>query len=146
MGRTSENGSVAAGRGAQSALEMGTLDSAIQACPTNPWVTEHTKWFRARPDGTLQYARYQPKKYSKRDSYPDRLSRAGGGRGNWARGMERRWPRGSGFSGSGQTGVKILVRVDNPATQQGNVRSSGVADQAGSKAEHPGTCVLGRVH
>jgi starch synthase (maltosyl-transferring) len=44
------------------------LDFAIQASPDHPWVTEHPQWFRARPDGTLQYAENPPKKYQ--DIYP----------------------------------------------------------------------------
>jgi starch synthase (maltosyl-transferring) len=44
------------------------LDFAIQASPDHPWVTEHPEWFRARPDGTLQYAENPPKKYQ--DIYP----------------------------------------------------------------------------
>ncbi|MCW3042672.1 MAG: glgE [Actinobacteria bacterium] len=55
---------VAAGR---FGLEI-ALDFAIQASPDHPWVTEHPQWFRARPDGTLQYAENPPKKYQ--DIYP----------------------------------------------------------------------------
>ena len=44
------------------------LDFAIQASPDHPWVREHPQWFRARPDGTLQYAENPPKKYQ--DIYP----------------------------------------------------------------------------
>ncbi|MEA2588381.1 MAG: hypothetical protein QOH66_1308, partial [Actinomycetota bacterium] len=55
---------VAAGR---FGLEI-AIDFAIQASPDHPWVTEHPQWFRARPDGTLQYAENPPKKYQ--DIYP----------------------------------------------------------------------------
>jgi starch synthase (maltosyl-transferring) len=44
------------------------LDVAFQASPDHPWVTEHPNWFRARPDGTIQYAENPPKKYQ--DIYP----------------------------------------------------------------------------
>jgi starch synthase (maltosyl-transferring) len=44
------------------------LDIAFQASPDHPWVTEHPGWFRARPDGSIQYAENPPKKYQ--DVYP----------------------------------------------------------------------------
>ncbi len=44
------------------------LDIAFQASPDHPWVSEHANWFRARPDGTIQYAENPPKKYQ--DIYP----------------------------------------------------------------------------
>jgi starch synthase (maltosyl-transferring) len=44
------------------------LDIAFQASPDHPWVSEHPTWFRARPDGTIQYAENPPKKYQ--DIYP----------------------------------------------------------------------------
>jgi starch synthase (maltosyl-transferring) len=44
------------------------LDIALQASPDHPWVREHPAWFRARPDGTIQYAENPPKKYQ--DVYP----------------------------------------------------------------------------
>jgi starch synthase (maltosyl-transferring) len=44
------------------------LDIAFQAAPDHPWVQEHPDWFRARPDGTIQYAENPPKKYQ--DIYP----------------------------------------------------------------------------
>jgi starch synthase (maltosyl-transferring) len=44
------------------------LDIAFQASPDHPWVSEHPDWFRARPDGTIQYAENPPKKYQ--DIYP----------------------------------------------------------------------------
>ncbi|MCW2926855.1 MAG: alpha amylase catalytic region [Thermoleophilia bacterium] len=48
-------------------LEL-ALDLAYQCAPDHPWVTEHPSWFRARPDGTIQYAENPPKKYQ--DIYP----------------------------------------------------------------------------
>jgi starch synthase (maltosyl-transferring) len=44
------------------------LDIAFQVSPDHPYVTEHPEWFRARPDGTIQYAENPPKKYQ--DIYP----------------------------------------------------------------------------
>jgi starch synthase (maltosyl-transferring) len=44
------------------------LDIAFQVAPDHPWVAEHPEWFRARPDGTVQYAENPPKKYQ--DIYP----------------------------------------------------------------------------
>jgi starch synthase (maltosyl-transferring) len=39
------------------------MDYALQAAPDHPWVTEHSSWFKWRPDGTVQYAENPPKKY-----------------------------------------------------------------------------------
>jgi starch synthase (maltosyl-transferring) len=44
------------------------LDIAFQCAPDHPYVKEHPKWFRSRPDGTVQYAENPPKKYQ--DIYP----------------------------------------------------------------------------
>jgi starch synthase (maltosyl-transferring) len=44
------------------------LDVAFQCSPDHPYVTTHPSWFRARPDGTIQYAENPPKKYQ--DIYP----------------------------------------------------------------------------
>ncbi|MAM19895.1 MAG: alpha-1,4-glucan--maltose-1-phosphate maltosyltransferase [Christiangramia sp.] len=48
------------------AQDMGievAMDFALQAAPDHPYVQEHPKWFRWRPDGTIQYAENPPKKY-----------------------------------------------------------------------------------
>ena len=39
------------------------MDYALQVAPDHPWVKEHSKWFKWRPDGTVQYAENPPKKY-----------------------------------------------------------------------------------
>ncbi|MUP47323.1 alpha-1,4-glucan--maltose-1-phosphate maltosyltransferase [Gramella sp. BOM4] len=39
------------------------MDFALQAAPDHPYVKEHPKWFRWRPDGSIQYAENPPKKY-----------------------------------------------------------------------------------
>jgi starch synthase (maltosyl-transferring) len=44
------------------------LDIAFQCAPDHPYVTEHSAWFRKRPDGTVQYAENPPKKYQ--DIFP----------------------------------------------------------------------------
>ena len=44
------------------------LDIAFQCSPDHPYVKEHPEWFRARPDGTIQYAENPPKKYQ--DIFP----------------------------------------------------------------------------
>jgi len=44
------------------------LDIAFQCSPDHPYVREHPKWFRHRPDGTIKYAENPPKKYQ--DIYP----------------------------------------------------------------------------
>lgn len=55
----------------KSAREQGlelAMDVAFQCSPDHPYVKEHPQWFRARPDGTIQYAENPPKKYQ--DIYP----------------------------------------------------------------------------
>jgi len=44
------------------------LDIAFQCSPDHPYVKQHPEWFRARPDGSIQYAENPPKKYQ--DIYP----------------------------------------------------------------------------
>lgn len=44
------------------------LDIALQCAPDHSYIKEHTRWFRWRPDGTVQYAENPPKKYQ--DIYP----------------------------------------------------------------------------
>lgn len=53
------------------AKELGidvALDLALQCSPDHPYVQDHPKWFRWRPDGTVQFAENPPKKYE--DIYP----------------------------------------------------------------------------
>ena len=82
------------------------LDIAFQCSPDHPYVHEHPEWFRARPDGTIQYAENPPKKYQ--DIYPfDFESRDW--RGLWAelKSIFEFW------IGHGVT----IFRVDNPHTK-----------------------------
>ncbi len=51
----------------QLGLEI-ALDLAYQCSPDHPYVKEHPRWFRRRPDGSVQYAENPPKKYQ--DIYP----------------------------------------------------------------------------
>ncbi|MGC4005205.1 MAG: hypothetical protein QM811_19630 [Pirellulales bacterium] len=44
------------------------FDIAFQCCAEHPYVKDHPQWFKARPDGTIQYAENPPKKYQ--DIYP----------------------------------------------------------------------------
>ena len=82
------------------------LDIAFQASPDHPWVKEHPDWFRARPDGTIQYAENPPKKYQ--DIYPfDFESRDWRALWDGLAGVFRFW------IGQGVT----IFRVDNPHTK-----------------------------
>jgi starch synthase (maltosyl-transferring) len=47
---------------ADQGLEI-ALDFAIQCSPDHPWLKEHPRWFRRRPDGSVRYAENPPKKY-----------------------------------------------------------------------------------
>jgi starch synthase (maltosyl-transferring) len=82
------------------------LDIAFQCSPDHPWVREHPGWFRARPDGTIQYAENPPKKYQ--DVYPFDFECADW-RNLWAalRDVFRFWC---------ERGVRVF-RVDNPHTK-----------------------------
>ncbi len=82
------------------------LDIAFQASPDHPYVRQHTDWFRARPDGTIQYAENPPKKYQ--DIYPFDFD-SEDWRGLWEAllGIVRGWI---------EQGVRIF-RIDNPHTK-----------------------------
>jgi starch synthase (maltosyl-transferring) len=82
------------------------MDIAFQASPDHPWVKSHPDWFRARPDGTIQYAENPPKKYQ--DIYPLDFESADW-RGLWNELL-------SVFLHWCDQGVKIF-RVDNPHTK-----------------------------
>ncbi len=45
-----------------------SLDLAFQTSADHPYLDAHREWFKARPDGTIQYAENPPKKYQ--DAYP----------------------------------------------------------------------------
>ncbi len=99
------------------------LDIAFQASPDHPWVTEHPDWFRARPDGTIQYSENPPKKYQ--DIYPfDFESRDWRGLWGALNDVFRFWI---------EQGVTIF-RVDNPHTKAFGFWEWCIAD---IKADHP---------
>jgi starch synthase (maltosyl-transferring) len=99
------------------------LDIAFQASPDHPWVTEHPTWFRARPDGTIQYAENPPKKYQ--DIYPfDFESEDWQGLWQALNAVFRYWI---------DQGVTIF-RVDNPHTKSFAFWEWCIADL---KADHP---------
>lgn len=89
----------------QHGLEL-ALDIAFQCSPDHPYVQQHPEWFKARPDGTIQYAENPPKKYQ--DIYPfDFESR--NWQGLWAelKNVFEFWI---------ERGIAIF-RVDNPHTK-----------------------------
>jgi starch synthase (maltosyl-transferring) len=92
-------------RAEQHGIEL-ALDIAFQASPDHPYVREHRAWFRARPDGTIQYAENPPKKYQ--DIYPfDFESEAWRELWEELASVVRFWC---------EQGVRIF-RVDNPHTK-----------------------------
>ena len=99
------------------------LDIAFQTSPDHPWVTDHPEWFRARPDGTIQYAENPPKKYQ--DIYPfDFDSRDWRAMWQALNDVFRFW------IGHGVT----VFRVDNPHTKAFPFWEWCIADL---KADHP---------
>ena len=82
------------------------LDIAFQCAPDHPYVTAHPKWFKWRPDGTVQYAENPPKKYQ--DIFPFEFE-SEEWRGLWQELADviRFW--------AGE-GVRIF-RIDNPHTK-----------------------------
>jgi starch synthase (maltosyl-transferring) len=82
------------------------LDIALQVSPDHPWVAQHPEWFVRRPDGSIQYAEYPPKKYQ--DIYPFDFECA-----DW----RRLWDALAGiFLTWAERGVRVF-RVDNPHTK-----------------------------
>ncbi len=93
----------------KAAQELGidlALDIAFQCSPDHPYAQEHPSWFKARPDGTIQYAENPPKKYQ--DIYPFDFSSH-----DW-RGLWRELKRVVEYWC--EQGVRIF-RVDNPHTK-----------------------------
>ncbi|MDQ3364434.1 MAG: DUF3416 domain-containing protein [Myxococcota bacterium] len=86
-------------------LEL-ALDIAFQASPDHPWVTAHPTWFKARADGSIQYAENPPKKYQ--DVYPFDFE---------SRDWQELWHAlRDVFVFWAQRGVRVF-RVDNPHTK-----------------------------
>jgi len=82
------------------------LDFAVQCAPDHPWLKQHPKWFKRRPDGSMRYAENPPKKYEDIVN-PDFSSKDAGGLWNALRDVVLFWI---------DQGVKIF-RVDNPHTK-----------------------------
>lgn len=89
----------------QHGIEL-ALDIAFQCSPDHPYVKQHPEWFKARPDGTIQYAENPPKKYQ--DIYPFDFESTDW-HGLWAelRSVFEFWI---------ERGV-LIFRVDNPHTK-----------------------------
>ena len=82
------------------------LDIAFQCSPDHPYVRDHPRWFRRRPDGGIQYAENPPKKYE--DIYPFDFETD-----DW----QALWEElKSVFTFWADQGVRIF-RVDNPHTK-----------------------------
>jgi starch synthase (maltosyl-transferring) len=82
------------------------LDFAVQCSPDHPWLKQHPKWFKRRPDGSMRYAENPPKKYEDIVN-PDFSSEDAGSLWNALRDVVIFWIA---------QGVKIF-RVDNPHTK-----------------------------
>jgi len=82
------------------------MDLAYQCSPDHPYVKEYKKWFKIRPDSTIQYAENPPKKYQ--DIYPfDFSTESWESLWNELKSIVLFWI---------DKGVKIF-RVDNPHTK-----------------------------
>ncbi|HSV60013.1 MAG TPA: alpha-1,4-glucan--maltose-1-phosphate maltosyltransferase [Variovorax sp.] len=112
---------------ANNGLEI-ALDIAYQCAPDHPYVRQHPKWFRWRPDGSVQYAENPPKKYQ--DIYPFNFE-------------SEEWPAmwaelKSVLDHWIAQGVKIF-RVDNPHTKSFAFWEWAIGEV---KREHPGVIFL----
>jgi starch synthase (maltosyl-transferring) len=104
------------------------LDIAFQAAPDHPYVREHRSWFRARPDGTIQYAENPPKKYQ--DIYPFDFESS-----DWPAMWEELKSVFLYWIGEGIT----IFRVDNPHTKAFPFWEWAIGE---IKREHPETLFL----
>jgi starch synthase (maltosyl-transferring) len=114
-------------RAAAHGLEV-ALDIAFQASPDHPYVREHPKWFRHRPDGTIKYAENPPKKYQ--DIYPFDFESA-----DW----QALW---TGLEGVFEFWIAhgvTIFRVDNPHTKPYGFWKWAIA---GLRRQHPDTIFL----
>jgi len=104
------------------------LDIAFQCAPDHPYVKSHPKWFRRRPDGSVQFAENPPKKYE--DIYPFNFETEDW-RGLWT---ELK----SVFDFWIGEGVRIF-RVDNPHTKSFAFWEWAIAE---IRREHPDVIFL----
>jgi len=104
------------------------MDFAIQCSPDHPYVKEHPKWFKWRPDGTVQYAENPPKKYQ--DILPINFENDDWqGLWNELKSILDYWC---------EQGIRIF-RVDNPHTKSFNFWEWCIAEV---QKKYPGTIFL----
>ncbi|MEC9487001.1 MAG: alpha-1,4-glucan--maltose-1-phosphate maltosyltransferase [Prosthecochloris sp.] len=104
------------------------MDIAFQCSPDHPWVKEHPKWFKWRPDGTVQFAENPPKRYE--DILPIDFETE-----EW----QELWMELKGvFLFWIDKGVRIF-RVDNPHTKGFRFWDWAISD---IRREHPDTVFL----
>jgi starch synthase (maltosyl-transferring) len=114
-------------KSAEHGLEV-ALDFAIQCSPDHPYVKEHPKWFKWRPDGTVQYAENPPKKYQ--DILPVNFEND-----DW----QNLWKELKSIIDYWcEQGVRIF-RVDNPHTKSFNFWEWCIAEV---QKKYPGTIFL----
>ncbi|HXN66640.1 MAG TPA: maltotransferase domain-containing protein [Bradyrhizobium sp.] len=82
------------------------LDFAVQCSPDHPWLADHPRWFRQRPDGSIRHAEH-PRGTSENVVSPDFLSRDASALWNALRDVVLFWI---------EQGVRIF-RVDSPHTK-----------------------------
>ena len=104
------------------------MDFAIQCSPDHPYVKDHPKWFKWRPDGTVQYAENPPKKYQ--DILPINFEND-----DW----QNLWKELKSIIDYWcEQGVRIF-RVDNPHTKSFNFWEWCIAEV---QKKYPGTIFL----
>jgi starch synthase (maltosyl-transferring) len=104
------------------------MDFAIQCSPDHLYVKDHPKWFKWRPDGTVQYAENPPKKYQ--DILPINFEND-----DW----QNLWKElKSILEYWCEVGVRIF-RVDNPHTKSFNFWEWCIAEV---QKKYPGTIFL----
>jgi starch synthase (maltosyl-transferring) len=104
------------------------MDFAIQCSPDHPYVKKHPKWFKWRPDGTVQYAENPPKKYQ--DILPINFEND-----DW----ENLWKELKSILDYWcEQGIRIF-RVDNPHTKSFNFWEWCIAEV---QKKYPGTIFL----
>ncbi|HWD89508.1 MAG TPA: alpha-1,4-glucan--maltose-1-phosphate maltosyltransferase [Mucilaginibacter sp.] len=104
------------------------MDFAIQCSPDHPYVKDHPKWFKWRPDGTVQYAENPPKKYQ--DILPVNFEND-----DW----QNLWKELKSILECWcEVGVRIF-RVDNPHTKSFNFWEWCIAEV---QKKYPGTIFL----